>query len=175
MTTLKPCSSNLDALRASAALPIQSESSTTHRTKYSSLRLRAARDYFLVPHALATAQTRATRAAALPFGFFGAAARAATFAECFRELAKLDRRFVDVGQLLHDRVCLSRHFAQKVEEQPLAVEEVFDVDQHSRDLVLLEQPAASSECVVAVLFQPGGKQVVFHGHAAEDLTVADIA
>ena len=56
---------------------------------------------------------RAVDAAALPFGLFGAAARAAALDERLSELAELDLRLVGLGQPRGVGLDVGGHFAQK--------------------------------------------------------------
>src|SRR4051795_2189453 len=71
-------------------------------------------------------------AAAAAFYLVGAAARATALKKRFGELAELNLRLVGFRQPLSVLLELSRHVAQKVKVQALAIEQMFDIDQHGR-------------------------------------------
>jgi hypothetical protein len=64
----------------------------------------------------------------LSLGFLGAAPRPAAFSQSVGELTELDRRLVRLRQAAGDLAGLLRRVAEKIKEQPLAVEQVLDID-----------------------------------------------
>ena len=68
-----------------------------------------------------------------------------------------------------------RHVAQEIEEQPLAVEQVLDVDQHAARRPLAQAALARLERLVPLPLQPRLQQIVLHAHPPQDLPVGAIA
>ena len=118
---------------------------------------------------------RTALATATAFHFFGAATRAAAFDERFGKLAKLNVGLVGLGKLARVRFQIGRHIAQKIKEEPLAIEQMLDIDEHSRHVVFHQHRGASCVSFLAILFQPGLQQLVLNGHAAKQLAVGKYA
>ena len=64
-----------------------------------------------------------------------------------------------------------RHVAEEIEEQPLAVEQMLDVDEHGRDCHFWPAAPHSRVRFLAIFFQPGLEQLVLDRHAAKQVAV----
>lgn len=113
-------------------------------------------------------------AAALALRFFRAATGPATFDQRFSKLAELNLSFVCLGQSPGVRFELWRHIAQEVEEQALAIEKMFNVDEHGRYSVLPEHRCTCRVCVLAIFFESRLKQFILHRYATQQLAVGEV-
>src|SRR4029450_13887103 len=87
-------------------------------------------------HAAGYGTRRARSAGAAVLGILGAAAGAAAGDERIGKLAELHLGLIDLGQFAGDFVQLGRRVAEKIEQQRLSVEQVFDIDENGWDLPL---------------------------------------
>lgn len=105
-------------------------------------------------------RARAAAAAAAAATFFGAAIRPATGDQRIGEFAELDLGFIHFGQLGGQGVELGRSLTQEIKQQRLAVEQVFDIDQHGWNASLGEALLARVISLIPVPLQPGQQQIV---------------
>lgn len=114
--------------------------------------------------------TRPTTAGAAT-GFLGAALGAAALRERLGELSKFDFAVIGGRKFLGQSIDASINGAQKVKEHRFPVEEVLNIDQGSRQVLLSQQVIASVECAVAKTFQSVEYQFVFAPHDAQEISV----
>jgi biotin synthase len=110
-------------------------------------------------------------AAAAAAAFFGAAVRTAAGGEGVGKFLDLGFGLIDLGQLIRDGIELRIGFAEEIEKERAAIEEMLDIDEDGGGTEVSEARGAGGKGLFAVFFEAGEEEVVFDGDTAKQIAV----